>query len=116
MHPNLRYALRRVVQDECVSRWRIQHNAVLADRKGGAHFLLIPTRTPTGIEDRMLLREPIPNDVAAAGATRERLEGPGFLVLAGRTPTRADVLLGIRHDGLVASGETLLDSSCAIDR
>ena len=34
-------------------------------------------------------------------------DGPGFIVLAGRTPTR-DALLG-------APGETMLDATCAID-
>jgi CDP-diacylglycerol pyrophosphatase len=237
-----RDALRHIVQDECLPHWRQQHDpapceqivlpgpdlqrgyAVLADRKGGAHFLLIPTLTLSGIEDPRLLREQTPNYFAAAWQARERLDavvghhlrrdaiglainsalargqdqlhvhieclrpavyralhtpaahaignhwapfvveqspfralrlmgqdlgdanpfvlladalhdaqhsigdytvivagmefadGPGFMVLAGPTPTRAEVLLGLRSDGLVAPGETLLDAHCAIDR
>lgn len=237
-----RDALRHIVQDECLPHWRQQHEpapcerivlpgldlqrgfAVLSDRKGGAHFLLIPTLVMSGIEDPALLREQTPNYFAAAWQARERLdavvghrlrrdaiglainsarargqdqlhihieclrpavyqalhtaaayatgshwaplaveespfralrlmgqdlgdanpfllladdlhesrhsigdytvivagmefkEGPGFLVLAGPTPTRAEVLLGIRKSGLVAPGETLLDASCAVDR
>jgi hypothetical protein len=41
-------------------------------------------------------------------------DGPGFIVLAGRTPTR-DALLGAPGKGLVAPGETMLDATCAID-
>src|SRR6202011_6375158 len=64
-----RDALRRIVQEQCVVNWS-QHQAaapcervyladsrtgnsgyaVLADRKGGAHYLLIPTQTMAGIE------------------------------------------------------------------
>src|ERR1700690_1599880 len=92
VHAADRDALRHIVQDECLPHWRAQHDAapcerlvlpgsnaqqgyaVLADRKGGAHFLLIPTLTLTGIEDPTLLREPTPNYFAAAWAARERLQ------------------------------------------
>ncbi len=237
-----RDALRHIVQDECLPHWRAQQEpapcrqlelpgmdvqrgyAVLDDRKGGAHLLLIPTRTLSGIEDPALLRAQTPNyfafawqaragldavvghhlrrdaiglavnsalargqdqlhihmeclrpavyralHTAAAGAIgshwsalvveesrfralrlmgqdlqaanpfllladgqpearhsmgdftvvvagMEFKEGPGFMVLAGRTPTRVGVLLGIRGAGMVAPGETLLDASCAVDR
>jgi CDP-diacylglycerol pyrophosphatase len=68
-----RDALREIVQDQCLVHWREQHSAapcvevhvddpapagagyaVLADRKGGAHFLLIPTQTVSGIESTVL--------------------------------------------------------------
>ena len=68
-----RDALREIVQNQCIAHWRDQHDpapcvevhlddaahaesgyAVLADRKGGAHFLLIPTRTISGIESHLL--------------------------------------------------------------
>jgi len=237
-----RDALRHIVQERCVPHWRqlrdpapceqielpdqdVQRGyAVLADRKGGAHFLLIPTLTITGIEDPALLREQTPNYFAAAWQARGRLDavmghplrrdviglainsaiargqdqlhihveclrpavyralhtaaaqaissrwarfvieqspylalrilaqdlgnadpfllladdlhqakpsigeytiivagmefkdGPGFVVLAGRTPTHAEVLLGIRKSGLVVPGETLLDGTCVIDK
>jgi CDP-diacylglycerol pyrophosphatase len=61
--------LRFIAQEECLPHWRAAHDpgpcvsvtlvgsgtaadgfVVLADRKGGAHFLLIPTRTISGIE------------------------------------------------------------------
>jgi CDP-diacylglycerol pyrophosphatase len=58
--------LRAIVQEQCVPHWLTAHSpapcvsvsqgaaaqgyAVLADRKGGAHFLLIPTQSISGIE------------------------------------------------------------------
>jgi CDP-diacylglycerol pyrophosphatase len=228
-----RDALLHIVQNQCLPHWRETQQpapcerlapdyAVLADRKGGAHFLLIPTQTLSGIEEPKLLQPATPNYFAAAWASRDVLnsvmghalrreavgltinsalargqdqlhihieclkphlyqalqaaaasvsdhwaplpfedspflalrirgqdlaaanpitllansvpaarqdmaaytiivagarfkDGPGFIVLAGRTPTRAAVMLGERVPGEVAPGETLLDSSCAID-
>jgi CDP-diacylglycerol pyrophosphatase len=238
-----RDALKQIVQQQCLPHWRAQHDpapcervsvpdapdaqgyAVLADRKGGAHFLLIPTQTITGIEDPSLLRADAPNYFAAAWQARDRLDavmghelrhdavglainsarargqdqlhihieclrpplyralqmaaarmsghwstlqvedssyrarrihaadlsgtnpialvasglpearaamgdytiivagvrfkdGPGFIVLTGRTPSRDELginLLGAPGKGLVSPGETLLDSSCAVD-
>ena len=85
-------ALRRIVQEQCVVHWVAQHDpapcaevhledplrpdsgyAVLADRKGGAHFLLIPTRGITGIESPELLSPDALNYLDAAWAERERL-------------------------------------------
>ena len=79
-----RDALREIVQDECVVHWQQQHTAapcervaesyaVLADRKGGAHFLLIPTRTMTGIESPEVLEPDAPNYFAAAWQARDRV-------------------------------------------
>jgi CDP-diacylglycerol pyrophosphatase len=79
-----RDALREIVQDECVVHWQQQHSAapcecvadsyaVLADRKGGAHFLLIPTRTVTGIESPEVLEPDAPNYFAAAWQARDRV-------------------------------------------
>ena len=43
-------------------------------------------------------------------------EGPGFVVLAGRTPAGGEITLPLPVNlGLVAPGETLLDSTCAIE-
>ena len=197
--------------------------AVLADRKGGAHYLLIATGSATGIEDPSLLGVTSPNYFAAAWAARDRLdtvighplrreavglainsaimrgqdqlhihiecvkpgvsrvlhaaaaalksqwsplslddrvysalridgedltgkdpvrllasgvpgaraemraftivvvgmqfaEGAGFIVLAGRTPAGGEITVPLPgRPGLVAPGETLLDSTCAID-
>ena len=47
--------------------------AVLADRKGGAHFLLIPTRTIPGIESPLLYATGAPNYFAFAWEARGRL-------------------------------------------
>lgn len=89
-----RDALREIVQDQCIAHWRDQHNpapcvevhlddaahaesgyAVLADRKGGAHFLLIPTRTISGIESPLLEEPGVPNYFRAAWRAHERLDG-----------------------------------------
>ena len=87
--PNERDALRRIVQQQCLPHWRqnrdpapclqlvtdgaSQGYAVLADRKGGAHFLLIALRTLTGIEDPDLLRVDSANYFEAAWQAREVL-------------------------------------------
>ncbi len=79
-----RDALREIVQDECVVHWSEQHSAapcervgdgfaVLADRKGGAHFLLIPTKTLVGIESPELLEAGTPNYFAAAFQARDKV-------------------------------------------
>jgi CDP-diacylglycerol pyrophosphatase len=84
-----RDALRQIVQEECAVHWLQSHSAlpceriylpdararngyaVLADRKGGAHFLLIPTRTVAGMESPELLEPGTPNYFAAAWAARD---------------------------------------------
>jgi CDP-diacylglycerol pyrophosphatase len=87
-----RDALRRIVQDQCLPNFR-QHAdpapceylvpastnpdngyAILHDRKGGAHFLLIPIRTLTGIESAALLDHTATDYVAAAWRNRDVLE------------------------------------------
>jgi CDP-diacylglycerol pyrophosphatase len=88
-----RDALREIVQDQCLAHWREQHSAapcvevhlddahaesgyaVLADRKGGAHFLLIPTRTISGIESPTLEEPGAPSYFQAAWRAHERLDG-----------------------------------------
>jgi CDP-diacylglycerol pyrophosphatase len=85
-----RDALRRIVQDGCVVNWSQHHAAapcervyladsrtggsgyaVLADRKGGAHYLLIPTQTMAGVESRELLDPELPNYFAEAWHARD---------------------------------------------
>jgi CDP-diacylglycerol pyrophosphatase len=84
-----RDALRRIVQDECMVHWLKQQSAapcerlylrddgsgagyaLLADRKGGAHFLLIPTQTMAGIESPAAREPGGPNYFAAAWAARD---------------------------------------------
>jgi CDP-diacylglycerol pyrophosphatase len=83
-------ALRQIVQDQCVINWT-QHKdpapcervfladakssnsgyAVLADRKGGGHYLLIPTQTMAGIESGELLDPDTPNYFAEAWRGRD---------------------------------------------
>lgn len=84
-----RDALRQIVQNQCVPSWRERRDAepceevhlsddqstqggyaILADRKGGAHFLLIPTTTISGIEDQALRTGDVPNYFAAAWLAR----------------------------------------------
>ena len=87
-----RDALREIVQNQCLANWRDQHSAtpcvdvhldaadgsgyaVLADRKGGAHFLLIPTTTISGIESPALEAPGAPSYFLAAWRAHERLDG-----------------------------------------
>jgi CDP-diacylglycerol pyrophosphatase len=86
-------ALRQIVQEQCLAHWAERHDpapcerielgdppredsgyALLADRKGGAHLLLIPTRKITGIESADLALPSAPNYLAAAWRAREQLE------------------------------------------
>ena len=85
-----RNALREIVQDQCSVHWLQSHDpapckrivladaahiregyAVLADRKGGAHFLLIPTQTIAGMESPELFEPGTPHYFAAAWAARD---------------------------------------------
>jgi CDP-diacylglycerol pyrophosphatase len=84
-----RSALRQIVQEQCVRNWQEHHNpapcesVVLADPKnagsgyavlaapgGGAHYLLVPTRTMPGIESSELLDPDAPNYFAEAWRAR----------------------------------------------
>ena len=88
-----RDALRQVVQNQCLQNWR-QHKdpspceriwlsspqpdspgyAVLEDRKGGAHYLLIPLQTFSGTESGELLDPDLPNYFAQAWNARDLLD------------------------------------------
>src|SRR5580693_4035814 len=87
--PTGRSALRQIVQDQCVSNWQKDHNpapcervflsdpkdsgsgyAVIAAPGGGAHYLLVPTRTMAGIESSELLDLDAPNYFAEAWRAR----------------------------------------------
>ena len=87
--PMGRSALRQIVQEQCVLNWQEHHNpspcerVVLADLKnagsgyavlaapgGGAHYLLVPTRTMAGIESSELLDPDAPNYFAEAWRAR----------------------------------------------
>jgi CDP-diacylglycerol pyrophosphatase len=90
--PGDRDALRHIVVDECLVHWMQQHDpapcervylsdaqrgnegyAVLADIKGGAHFLLIPTTTVAGVESPEILAAQAPNYFAGAWQARDRV-------------------------------------------
>src|ERR1700744_4476116 len=82
--------LQRIVQQQCLPAWRQRHDpapclsiragtgatdegyALLADRKGGAHFLLSPLRTLSGIESPALLQPGGPNYFPAPWHARTR--------------------------------------------
>jgi CDP-diacylglycerol pyrophosphatase len=87
--PAGRSALRQIVQEQCVLNWQEHHNpapcervfladpkngssgyAVLAASGGGAHYLLVPTRTMSGIESGELLDPDAPNYFAEAWHAR----------------------------------------------
>ncbi len=85
-----RDALRQIVQNQCVLNW-IQHQnpapcervfladgknqdsgyAILADKKGAAHYLLIPTQTMRGVDGDELLDPDLPNYFAEAWKARD---------------------------------------------
>jgi CDP-diacylglycerol pyrophosphatase len=88
--PANRDALRQIVQDQCAVHWLQQHSAspcerislpeppheaegfaLLHDIKGGAHYLLIPTKTIAGMESAALFEPGTPNYFAAAWAARD---------------------------------------------
>jgi CDP-diacylglycerol pyrophosphatase len=91
--PAHRDALRRIVQEQCVPHWLAAHSpapcerlvlrdpphehggyALLADRKGGAHFLLITTASLRGIESPELRDPGAANFFAAAWAARDLID------------------------------------------
>jgi CDP-diacylglycerol pyrophosphatase len=85
--------LRMIVQQQCLPLWLKEHRsdpcasvtaaaddphaqagyAILHDRKGGAHFLLIATRSIAGIESPELLEPGAPNYFDEAWQSREAL-------------------------------------------
>jgi CDP-diacylglycerol pyrophosphatase len=88
-----RDALRQVVQNQCLPNWQKRHEpapceriwlssprpdspgyAVLEDRKGGAHYLLIPLQTFSGTESGELLDPDLPNYFAEAWNARDLLD------------------------------------------
>jgi CDP-diacylglycerol pyrophosphatase len=87
-----RDAIRQVVQNQCLVNWRTHHSAspceriwlaspqpdspgyaVLEDRKGGAHYLLIPIQTMSGTDSGELLDPDLPNYFANAWGARDLL-------------------------------------------
>jgi CDP-diacylglycerol pyrophosphatase len=83
-------ALRQIVQNQCIVHWIQKHDpapcervflpdmdpegsgyAVLADQKGAAHYLLIPTQTMAGVDSTELLDPDLPNYFAEAWNARD---------------------------------------------
>jgi CDP-diacylglycerol pyrophosphatase len=104
-----RHALQEIVQEHCVVDWISRRDpapclqvvipdsgrqdtgyAVLADRKGGAHFLLIPTRSIPGIESQVLYEPGAPNYFSFAWEARGRLTD-----VSGRSVARGAVGLAV---------------------
>ena len=90
-----RDALRQIVQNQCVVDWQQNHDpapcervfladsktdnsgyAVLADRKGGAHYLLIPVQTMRGIDSGELLDPDMPAICSASSSVTMCREPP----------------------------------------
>jgi CDP-diacylglycerol pyrophosphatase len=88
-----RDALRQVVQNQCLPNWQKHHEpspceriwlsspqpdspgyAVLEDRKGGAHYLLVPLQTFSGTDSGELLDPDLPNYFAQAWSARDLLD------------------------------------------
>ena len=88
-----RDALRQVVQNQCLPNWQKHHEpspceriwlsspqpdspgyAVLEDRKGGAHYLLIPLQTFSGTDSGELLDPDLPNYFSQAWGARDLLD------------------------------------------
>jgi CDP-diacylglycerol pyrophosphatase len=101
--------LRFIVQQLCLTHWRLTGDpapcmrltadagasdprafAVLADRKGGAHLLLIPVATISGIESKAVRSPGAFNFFEAAWRAREAMAG-----ILGDTPPRAVVGMAV---------------------
>jgi CDP-diacylglycerol pyrophosphatase len=102
-------ALRTIVQTQCVVHWTQKHDpapcekvflpdmdpessgyAVLADQKGGAHYLLIPTQTMAGVDSTELLDQDLPNYFAEAWHARDLITK-----FVGHPVPRSDIGLAI---------------------
>ena len=108
-----RDALLHIVQDQCLPHWRAQQDpapctrvmgrdfALLKDRKGGAHYLLIATATVRGIEDPVLTDAEAPNYFGAAWQARDRLEAVMGMPIA-------DDAVGLAVNSAIARGQDQL--------
>jgi CDP-diacylglycerol pyrophosphatase len=124
--PAPRDRLRFIVQQQCLPHWRAAHDpapcvsvdadsrgpepqgyAVLADRKGGAHFLLIPTQTIAGIESPELRAPGALNFFDAAWQSRAVLAGP-----VGRPVPRTAVGLAVNQRRSRSQDQLHIHISC----
>jgi CDP-diacylglycerol pyrophosphatase len=118
--------LRSIVQEQCVPDWRTRHDpapcssvtlltagadaqgyAVLHDRKGGAHFLLIPTRTVGGIESPAVQDPGTPNYFAAAWQARTVLA-----TVTGVLPPRSAIALAVNQRRARSQDQLHIHMSC----
>ena len=118
--------LRRIVQEQCVPHWLAAHEpapcasvtllgrgadaqgyAVLHDRKGGAHFLLIPTRTVGGIESPAARSTNAPNYFDAAWKARGVLA-----IAAGRSVPRTAIGLAVNPLSARSQDQLHIHMSC----
>ena len=96
-------ALRKIVIDQCATHQQARGNpapcaaidlaggtAILKDRNGKTHFLVIPAIPVTGIESPLILAADAPNYWQAAWAARHLVEG-----LVGHAIPRDDIGLSI---------------------
>ena len=114
------------MQEQCLPHWRAARDpapcvsidddrrgsgprgyAVPADRKGGAHFLLIPTQTVTGIESPELRGPGAANFFEAAWQSREVLSS-----VVGRVPPRTAVGLAVNQRRSRSQDQLHIHISC----
>ncbi len=121
-----RDALRQIVQNQCVPNWMQHHDpapcervfladsntddagyAVLADRKGGAHYLLIPVPTMTGIDQSDLLDPDTPNYFAEAWRARDLI-----IRFVGHDVPRSDIGLAVNKAGARSQNQFHIHIEC----
>jgi CDP-diacylglycerol pyrophosphatase len=102
-------ALRQIVQNQCIVHWIQKHDpapcdrvflpdmdpegtgyAVLADQKGAAHYLLIPTQSMSGVDSTELLDPDLPNYFAEAWNARDLITK-----FVGHPVPRSDIALAV---------------------
>lgn len=121
-----RDALRNIVQEQCVPHWLAAQApqpcvsvhlaadetladgfAVLHDRKGGAHYLLIPTQPISGIESPLLLQPGTPSYFAAAWQARDVLA-----LDLGKVPRRDAIAMAVNHIQARSQDQLHIHLSC----
>lgn len=121
-----RARLRHIVQDQCLPHWLREHDpspcarvstgadgsdahgyALLRDAKGGAHFLLIPTRAISGIEAPELRGAGAFNYFAAAWRARDVLAAA-----AGRALPREAIAMAVNPQRSRSQDQLHIHISC----
>ena len=118
--------LKFIAQEQCLPHWLAAHDptpcisvtlvgkgavadgfVVLADRKGGAHFLLIPTRTISGIESPEVRVPDALNYFESAWEARQVLDG-----LVGHSVPRSAVGLAVNQVRARSQDQLHIHISC----